>query len=284
MTLVTKPKQLVIDKNVFQGTSTKQLCDFVKQHFLILPEVLFYECATDQEDVGETLLYRIKDVMLAGGYTCPNSKYIVRKEGQVLQPYGYLPDISETIAIRNEFKKYTKINKSPGIEKIQRDAEASAEALRDSAKLVATIINFNEPEAAKAARKYEANKLDRLKLLIDTVDSNDIHKLMIDKGGYLTNSPDKYCLSPDWVSWHYFRLISLLSFEHSFLVGKGGDIGIKRTDHDLQDLEYVLLLSKADGILSKDDGCIYLAKAVFPDKDIFQDIAEVPDKYLCCWS
>ena len=208
----------------------------------------------------------------------------MRKEGQVLQPYGYLPDISETIAIRNEFKKYTKINKSPGIEKIQRDAEASAEALRDSAKLVATIINFNEPEAAKAARKYEANKLDRLKLLIDTVDSNDIHKLMIDKGGYLTNSPDKYCLSPDWVSWHYFRLISLLSFEHSFLVGKGGDIGIKRTDHDLQDLEYVLLLSKADGILSKDDGCIYLAKAVFPDKDIFQDIAEVPDKYLCCWS
>ncbi len=278
------PKQLIIDKNVFQGTGTKQLCQFVKNHLLILPEVLFYECATDKEDTEEKLLYRIRDVMLAGGYTCPNSSHIVRKEGRTLQPYGYLPDLGETLAIRKEFEKYTKVSKSPSIKNIQRDAMSSAQTLCDLAKRVTSIIASKEPEASKAARSSESTRLERFGWWANMTNNEDIHKLMIDKGRDLTNSPDKYCLSSDWASWHYLRLISVVCSENIFLAGKSGDIYIEHAEHDLQDLEYVLLLSRADGLLTRDDGCACLAKTTFPDKDVFPNIAKVPNEYVCHWS
>jgi hypothetical protein len=281
-----KPKQLIIDKNVFQGTGTKQLCRFVKKHFLILPYVLFYECFTDQEDAKQKLPSRLRDVMLAGGYMCPNINHIVREEGRTLQPYGYLPDLSETLAIRKVFEKSTNIYKSPSIKNLQREAMASAQELRDLANRVNIEMISEEPEGTKAARKSEINRLGQLKRWLDLIDQEDIHKLMVDKdkGRDLTNSPDKYCLSPDWVSWHYFRLRCVRCSEASVLTIRSGTMTNERAEHDLQDLEYVLLLSRADGLLTQDKECICLAKAAFPDKDVFPDITKVPNEYVCHWS
>jgi hypothetical protein len=56
--------QLVIDKDVFRGTSTQSLCDFVRNHFLILPDDLYYECVTADRKQQE-LLCRFRDVILA---------------------------------------------------------------------------------------------------------------------------------------------------------------------------------------------------------------------------
>lgn len=280
----SNPKQLIIDKNVFQGTETSQLCQFVKKHLLILPHVLFYECFTDQEDAKQKLLSRLRDVMLAGGYTCHNSNHIVREEGRTLQPYGYLPDLSETSAIRKVFEKSTKIHKSPSIKNLQREAMASAQELRDLANRVNIEMISEEPEGTKAARKSEINRLGQLKRWLYLIDQEDIHKLMVDKVRDLTSSPDKYCLSPDGVSWHYFRLSCVRCSEASVLTIRSGTMTNERAEHDLQDLEYVLLLSRADGLLTQDKECICLAKAAFPDKDVFSDIAKVPNEYVCHWS
>ena len=59
----------------------------------------------------------------------------------------------------------------------------------------------------------------------------------------------------------------------------------KHAEHDYQDMEYVLLLSRADSLLTRDKKLVKpLAKAAFPEKDVFSSLDEVPDEYLCNWS
>ena len=46
-------KIIVIDKSVLHGTSTQKLKQFVDNHFLILPRVLYDECVMDEKDPRE---------------------------------------------------------------------------------------------------------------------------------------------------------------------------------------------------------------------------------------
>ncbi len=53
----------------------------------------------------------------------------------------------------------------------------------------------------------------------------------------------------------------------------------------LPDLEYVLLLSRADGLLTRNEKLVKpLAQAAFPKKDVFSSLDEVPEEYVCHWS
>lgn len=65
----------------------------------------------------------------------------------------------------------------------------------------------------------------------------------------------------------------------------GGGPGEERAEHDYQDMEYVILLSRADCILTRDEKLVKpLAKAAFPDKDVFSSLDEVSEDYLCNWT
>ncbi len=113
----------------------------------------------------------------------------------------------------------------------------------------------------------------------------DIHKIGISVFSCLTDSPEKFCLSRNWVTWHYLRLVAVLALEYWFLrKGKGGKKELINTEHDLQDIEYVYLLSRADALLTRDKKFVKpLAQATFPDKDVFSGLDEVPEEYVCHW-
>lgn len=50
-------------------------------------------------------------------------------------------------------------------------------------------------------------------------------------------------------------------------------------------MEYVLLLSRADGITTCDKELVEpLARAAFPGKDVFSSLEEVPESYRCDWA
>lgn len=72
-------KYLILDKSVFEATSTSELEDFAKDHFLILPDVLYYECATTTKN-KEELLDRFRAVIVSGAYICISCKDIIKKE------------------------------------------------------------------------------------------------------------------------------------------------------------------------------------------------------------
>ncbi len=65
----------------------------------------------------------------------------------------------------------------------------------------------------------------------------------------------------------------------------GCPLGRKRTEHDDQDIEYVLLLARADAIITADKKLVQpLARAAFPDKDVFSSLENVPESYRCDWA
>jgi len=213
------PKQLVIDKNVLQGTSIPSLCDFARSHFLILPDDLYYECASTDR-MQQELLDRFRDVILAGGCICPRRNKIIQDEAKSLSPYGALVDMNTISAVRQTFQE----NKRP------YNPEEIETAYRDELKMAQIIINLavsftqklasEQPELLAKMKKCDSSKSARPKRLVkraESVDSQDIHyasKRLL-KG--MTNHPDEFCLSDEWVSWHFLRLILILAFERTFL-------------------------------------------------------------------
>lgn len=280
----SRPKQLVIDKDVFQGESQMALSKFVQNHFIILPEGLLYECLTSP-DKKDILSHRFEQVILAGAYICPPVKTILFKEARKLSPYRFLPDLKMTTDIRKTIKKHSRFYDTQHIQEIYKKHCESAKTLLNAALKKAEGITSQEPEALEKAKKYQGNRSERIRLWVETVASYDIHKLVIEKLGHLTDSPEKFCLSEEWITWNYFCFICVVYLEYTFLRTVQGETpSLTQAEHDCQDIEYVTYLSRVDGLLTKDNGCLFLAKAAFPDKDVFSSLEEVPDSYLCHWN
>jgi hypothetical protein len=89
-------------------------------------------------------------------------------------------------------------------------------------------------------------------------------------------------LHSDWVTWHLLRLFQAWGIELSCRSTTSNLSTVLRDiSNDFWDIEYVVSLSRADGILTKDEKLVIpLAKAAFPEKDVFKSLDEVPDEYL----
>lgn len=279
-------KKLIIDKNVFGWTSISKIEQFVQNHFLILPDVLYYECVTD-DDRREELLDRFRKIILAGGCICPGRNAIIQKEAEHLSPYGPLVDIQEIPAVRQTFRKNTRPYNSKDVETAYKNELKLAQQIITLADGFTEKLISEDSELLAEVRKLDSSKKirpERLKRWAEAVDSQDINNASEKLLKGITKFPEKYCLSDEWVIWHFLRLTLILSMERTFLRHKGDTSGLIPIEHDIQDITYVLLLSRADGLLTRDCGCTCLAKAAFPEKDVFSSLDEVPDEYLCNWN
>jgi len=86
------------------------------------------------------------------------------------------------------------------------------------------------------------------------------------------------------MAWHLFRLRDIVVRECLYLRRAGSSLGEERAEHDHQDVGYVLLLSRADGFVTRDKKLVELARAAFPEKDVFSSLEEVPESYRCDWT
>lgn len=283
-----KLKQVIIDKDAFVGINLKDLCDFSHDHFLILPIVLYDECSTNEEKQQE-LLSRFRKLLLSDGYICASGIDIVRKEGETLKPYGFLADLDGTNKWRKALKEDPRLINPNNDDDIREGRMEVAKFLLEYNKEIAKKLATEKLREVETQRSLlEAERFERFKFWIQAIDCQNIHEILAKEKELLkfTNSPDRFCLSSAWISWHFVRLASVLYFDFSFLnKGRGGEPERLRTLHDLNDIEYVLLLSRADGLLTRDEKLVKpLAQAAFPEKDVFSDLDEVPDEYLCHWS
>jgi len=281
-----KTKKIVIDKSVFRGTSTSKLQEFVRNHFLILPDVLYYECVTSDEE-QDKLLDRFKDVVLAGGFICPSRNEIIQKEAKDLSPYRSLVNLAEILAVKKTFQENSRPFNPKKIKLAYENELKMAQSIKDLADGFIQEYASKQPGLIAEIRKSDNSRAGRPERLVkwaEFVDSQDIHNASKKILKNITRFPEKYCLSDDWVSWHFLRLILILSMESTLFRGKGDTSGIISVEHNLQDITYILLLSRAEGLLTQDNGCSCLAKAAFPEKDIFSDINQVPEEYICNYS
>jgi hypothetical protein len=117
--------------------------------------------------------------------------------------------------------------------------------------------------------------------LFNRIDLTDLHQWGVDSVPQdWIKDETKFCLSAEWMSWQFLRLTDVIIQNYYYFRQMGGAPGDDRAEHDSQDMEYVLLLSRADGILTNDKSLIKpLAQAAFPDKQVFSSIDEIPDDY-----
>lgn len=279
MTLM--PKILVIDKDVFRATKSDCLDKFVENHFLVLPKVLYDEIVTTKEERNK-LAKRFSSVMLSGGYICPASSFILQREAEDLCPYSFLPDLGRTNAVRKIFKHKKEFLSTNEIDQIQNEMSARAKLFEDFGKSLSNNLTGGLKNGFRKLSGFDPPR--RIGGLMELVDNNNIHDVAIETMGHLTKSPELFCLDNNWVAWQYVRLRILLHYEHLFKMQIASKIAIEKIEHDITDMEYALLLSRADGLLSKDKPIQVLAKAAFPEKGIFESLDDVPDNYLCGWS
>jgi hypothetical protein len=281
------PRQVVIDKNVLIGVGLDSLRDFAEDHCLLVSDTLLYECATATKHRPEQMLDRCEKLVRAGAHYCGSHIDFVRYEGEHSEPYPpLLLDLDVTQKIRTQVRCLTSTKDSPQISHIEdaRHQVAKREFLDVSEELHKELAS-KHPEVVEVIKKWSADPSTRLRMLFEFIDAKNLHDMAI-----AILSPEwikdksRFCMSDGWISWHYARLLLAVgdAYLHRRLIG--GPRGQKSAEHDFQDLEYALLLSRADGLLSGDKDLRALACAAFPEKDVFSSLEEVPASYRCEWA
>ena len=174
---MSKSKQIVIDKDLFQGTARDELCSFAQNHFLILPDTLCYECVT-ADATKEKLLDRFRLAILAGAYICPNIEDIIEKEANNLSPYGFLVDLEEVPAVRKTFQKNPRPYRLKQIEEASKKEDNMAKNIIKSAHEFTYKLALDDPQLLCDVRKWNSRKNAkdaRLRKWAELVDGNDIH-------------------------------------------------------------------------------------------------------------
>jgi len=260
-------KRLILDKSVFFGTSTEKLRQFASNHFLILPEVLIYECATaPTQKERQSSLIRFTETIRAGAYVCPSVGLIEERETQQGCPYGNIEDETETNIIRG----------ASGIEWAeQRVQQMKDNEIQRTKKTLLWANNINrrkegishlEPITQSAKAGERIAQKDKQYLYQNYLQAIDCCLSVTESG-----------ITKDWVSWHYKRLTLL----YGLFIGDRKGTSVENVEHHLQDMAYITLLCRGDVLLMKDTDPIILAKTAFPQKDIFDSVDVVPKKYVC---
>lgn len=233
------------------------------------------------------MLSRYKKLIKTGAYYCSCSVAFIQSEGRNCLPYPwFLSDLEATRQIRKgEAHIEDLLNMQMIGEVSQSHYKVAKSIFLDLSCKVKNRIDSENAEVGKEIKEMTSDRIDRFRILFESIDKNDLHQVCIESfpTDWIRNE-EKFCLSSKWMSWQLVRLTDAIVQNYYYLRQLGGVPGEKRAEHDYQDMEYILLLSRADGLLTKDNGCLSLAKAAFPDKDVFSDLEEVPEDYICNWS
>jgi len=260
-------------------TFLNQLLEFVKNYCVVLPDVLGSECLMSenpndlrQDKDPQRLLKNLVDVIKAGAYVGYSSAELLQKEKDTLRPVDSVVDEENT-------KKVNKVIKFD----IQVESKRCKETFEP---LFGLLLKFGQTYFENVVKKnlcaefreaYQAPDIDRFKKWLQFADTmkDDLTQHMF---------PDMVSsIGNNWYTWQMIRLWWAWIIDWACKRNYSGpSFEDKDISNDLHDIEYVAYLSRADGLLTKDKRLVQpLAKAAFPEKEVFSDLEEVPEEYLC---
>lgn len=279
-------RQIVVDKDAFIGINLDALCKFAESHFLLLSDTLLYECATATRQVPKSLLRRYECIVKAGAHYCSMSRQFAEWEAWHCRPFPQILDSEDmTEGIRRGNTRISSLLASDALQQ-SRDGRAYA-AHTMSAQFSAYLksqLHTRVKDVRADINKIPNSPSERLRNWFGRIDAMDIHAMAVESflAGWI-RVKGEFCLSPTWMTWQHLRLVMASIYEHWY-IRETGDPRDRYAEHDWQDAEYVLLLSRADAIITRDRRSTELAKAAFPEKDVFSGLEEVPDSYRCDWA
>jgi hypothetical protein len=279
-------KYLILDKSIFQGTSTRDLCKLAETHSVVIPETLFYECVTTEEREKGRMLDRCCQTVLAGAFFCPTLSSVVHTEAKELRPYGPLVDPQHSEAVRHSFRSNVKPYDLDGVERTQQNEQAFVDHMKSNIAKITDLIRANNRKALEEEIKgwgedIDGSRIERLHEHIQLLNSVDLHGAANTLLPGMTSRPEEFCLSGDWISWHFVRVALLWILERSYCHQSRGRMRRRDLEHDSCDMQYVTFLSRMDGLLMRDLLWQDVAKIAFPEKDVFSSLEEVPESYRC---
>jgi len=284
--LLAKPKQIIVDKEALVGMNINALCDFAKDHLLLCCDTLLYECATASKHEPRGMLERYKKLIKNGAYYCSNSLKFIQSESKNCLPYPwFLPDLDATKKICTGEKRPEDLLDFTVYGKLSQPRYKVAETILNVSRKIKKRIDIEIPYITEEIKQLPSDTYERLQKLFEDIDACDLRQLCIDsvRDEWIKDKA-KFCLSAEWISWQRIRLADVILMNYNYLRQTGGWPGIKRVEHDYHDMEYILLLSRADCLLTRDEKLVKpLAKTAFPEKDVFSSLEEVPDEYECHW-
>lgn len=272
---------LILDKSVFQGTAQSKLVRFVKRHRVILPHALCVECAISQkgnprEDSKDAmrLTQKLLDVVKSGAYAGKSPGKIVAEERSGNAAIESLIDMEETQVMREGI-----LDEEPDLEKVREDCKKAFMPITDSVKQWANQYhkNIRKKKLEKNFREEvdESDLVGRLRKWLGTVDRMKDDLLAQLLGNWAKD------MSVDRWEWQLLRLSLAWGIELASKQNKSGpDFKNYDISNDIYDIYYVSHLSQVSGLVTGDKNLVRpLAMAAFPDKDVFDSIDEVPDRY-----
>lgn len=266
------PKLLVVSKTIFHALNNcdKKLCSFVKNYNVVLPYTLAIECVISEpgkepDKDPEKLISGLYMAIKAGakmGYQSPELLKIetdtkrpiesVVNETTTQQYKNSTPEIYKNMIMQaaNSYKGVTqrKIDELLGrASRLYKDLSEKKEFMKDFCKL---------------------KKEERFKKWMQCIDKNKFmnNAVIAWFGKQISDHADN-----NWYIWQYTRLWCAYCLDRCFKEILYGTCVKKDISNDFYDIEPVLYLLRADGLLTNDQELeIPLANAAFPKKDVFE--------------
>ncbi|MHC4509285.1 MAG: hypothetical protein ACYTAO_10070 [Planctomycetota bacterium] len=278
-----------MDKDALVGININNLCDFAQNHLMLGCDTLLYECATASKQEPRDMLERYKRFIKSGAYYCSCSITFIQSESRNCLPYPwFLPDFKATNEIRTGEKPVEHLLDSTTYGETSQPRYKVAKAFLDVSNKLKNRIDMEDPYVGEKIKQLPSNKFERLRELFERIDTQDLRQMCVDSvRGEWIKDKTKFGLSPEWMSWQRIRLTDAIvrNYYYLRLTGAMPKDKAERAEHDYQDMEYVLLLSRADAILTRDKKLVEpLARAAFPEKNVFSNLGEVPKDYACNWT
>jgi len=286
--MMPKSKQVVIDKSAFDGIRTDALCGFARCHVLLVSDTLLYECATSDERRKKGL-DRYEKLVRDGAHWCSMSTEYIEWEGKNSRPYPrLLANAQKTEWIRAQTENLDVMLDSQITNKSRDSHWAMPRRMfLEMSRQLHERVCSELPHVASEIRDLPDCKFARFQTWLNGIDTySDIHELALQwlPSRWIGNTA-QFCTSREWMAWQHLRLSLAVQRDYVYLRQKGGDPGNRLAEHDDRDVEYVLLLSRADGIITRDKKLVEpLTRAAFPEKDVFSSLEEVPESYRCDWT
>jgi hypothetical protein len=277
-------KHLILDKSVFHGTSQKTLLKFTKRHAVILSDTLFTESLTSTKLDSQRYITLIRKMILEGAKASYGILHLIREEMCNFRPCDSIINHKVTESIRNESTKNEDMFDNNEIFDVYQQNLSLALIVPKIAKLIKqnTLTQYTGIE--REMKKSKASPEELFSAATDWATTKIFEAKQIFFSN-LVEDLDRFCTSDKWITWHYLR--GVLTLAHIYFwkdVGYSGAWGNKNLRKYYNDMEYIILLYEADGLLTSDNDCASLAKLMFPAKVLFWGIEEVPEEYICHWS
>ncbi len=280
-------KLLVLDKCVFHGTRESCLTKFVGEYHVLLPHALAIECLVSDDCNAKKktkapilLLSRVETLVKAGAWFARSSVAMHREETRGRCAAVQIIDEQTTQGIRAGTLVLTE-------DYVRCEADACRKAFDPLIKPVrelgcAFVAAIKEKDMVAGFQEEiremcDVHRFERNLQVASRTKDEILQKLIPSVASDVTEA---------WYTWQVIRLWYGWAIEWAAKRADMDDATLPSDiSNDFYDMEYVASLSMANGLLTKDKRLVEpLARAAFPERDVYSSLEEVPDSYRCDWT